>query len=140
MKIMLVGSMAFVRDMVNLQKLLNKFGHKVSMPSGSKPHLKDSSFVDSLEKNLEFCIKENIMKSNFDLVAESDAILVVNKNRNGLDGYIGISALMEMAVAHHLNKKIFLLNKVPHFDKVRWAHEVAIMQTTVINGDLKKIK
>lgn len=140
MKIMLVGSMAFVKDMVDLQKQLVKFGHDVSLPRGSEPHLKDSSFVDSLAKNLEFCIENNVMKENFDQVAQSNAILVVNKNRNGIDGYIGVSALMEMAVAHHLNKKIFVYNEVPHFNKVRWAHEVAIIQPIIIKGDLKKIK
>lgn len=140
MKIMLVGSMAFAKDMAKIVEDLQKLGHKAFLPHGTAPHLTDEIFVDDLEANLEYCIRHNVMKKCFDQVAESDAILVVNKKRNGVSGYIGVSGLMEMAVAHHLNKKIFVLNKLPHFKKHRWAHEVSIMQPIVINGDLSKIK
>ena len=140
MKILLIGSMAFVKDMVMLAKELKKRGHEASIPKGSEPHLKDMSFVENLEENLAFCIKDNVMKRNFEEVAKNDAVLVVNKKRNGIDGYIGVSALMEMAVAHHTNKKIFLLNPTPHFRDARWAHEVAIMQPIIINGDLSIIR
>ncbi len=140
MKIMVIGSMAFVKDMVKIQKQLEKHGHIVFLPIGSEPHLKDSLFVDDLEKNLEFCIKDNIMRRNFNQVEKSDGVLVVNHKRNNTDGYIGISALLEMGIAHHLGKKIFLYNNVPNYNSVRWAHEVMIMQPTIINGDLKKIK
>ncbi len=140
MKIMIIGSMSFIKDMITVKKDLDKLGHKASIPLGAEPHQKDSSFVDNLEEDLEFCIKNNVMKRNFDLVAGSDAVLVLNHKKNGVSGYIGISALMEMAIAHHLNKKIFILNSVPHFKDVRWAHEVTIMQPIIINNDLTKIK
>ena len=139
MKIMIIGSMSFVKDMIAIKKDLSKLEHKASIPLGTEPHQKDSSFVDNLEENLKFCIKNNVMKRNFDLVAQSDAVLVLNHKKNGVDGYIGVSVLMEMAIAHHLNKKIFILNNIPHFKDVRWAHEVAIIQPTIINGDLTKI-
>ena len=139
MKIMLVGSMKFVHDMVAAKKKLDELGHQAFVPIGSEPHLTDDGFVENLDDNLAFCIENNIMKRNFDLVRESDAILVLNKRRNEIDGYIGISALMEMAVAHHLNKKIFLLNDVPDHSQHRWAQEVRIMQPTVVNGDLTRI-
>ena len=80
-----------------------------------------------------------IEKRNFDEVEKSDAVLVLNHKRNGINGYIGVSALMEMAIAHHFNKKIFLFNKPPHYKDARWAHEVAIVQPKIINGNLAKI-
>lgn len=139
MKIMLVGSMKFAHDMVETKKELDSLGHQAFVPHGSEPHLTDGDFVENLDDNLAFCIENNVMKRNFDLVEESDAILVLNKKRNNIDGYIGVSALMEMAVAHHLNKKIFLLNEVPDHNKHRWSQEVRIMQPIVVNGDLAKI-
>lgn len=139
MKIMICGSMAFVHDMVKTKKELDRLGHRAFIPEGSKPHLKDKDFVENLSDNLQFCIDNNVMKRNFDLVASSDAILVLNKKRNNIDGYIGIFALMEMAVAYHLNKKIFLFNDIPHHDEHRWAQEVRIMQPIILNGDLTKI-
>lgn len=139
MKILLIGSMAFVKDMVELREALKKMGHDASIPVGSEPHIEDNSFVDNLEDNLEFCIKHGIMKKNFDEVARQDAVLVVNKPRNNVNGYIGTSALLEMGIAHYLGKKIFVLNELPHYRNHRWAHEVAIMQPVVINNDLRKI-
>lgn len=131
--------MAFAKDMVKIRKELKKHGHNARIPVGTLPHLRSKLFVDDLKKNLEFCIKNNIMKRNFREVEKSDAILVLNNKRNGINGYIGISALLEMGIAHHLGRKIFLYNQVPHYNEARWAHEVMIMQPTIINGDLDKI-
>ncbi len=140
MRILIIGSMAFVKDMVDVRKQLKKMGHTANIPYGTKPHLKDKKFVDNLEANIKFCIKNNVMKRNFDLVAKHDAVLVLNKKRNGVNGYVGVSALMEMAIAHHNNKKIFLMQEIPHFSNHRFAHEVAIMQPIVLDEDLSRIR
>lgn len=132
--------MSFIKDIVKAQKELEKLGHEAFIPEGVEPHLKDKNFVDNLEENLEFVIKNNVMKKNFDLVAKNDAILVLNNRKNGVDGYIGTSVLMEMAIAYHLNKKIFVLNRIPHFRKERWAHEAIIMHPVILNGELERIK
>lgn len=140
MKIMIIGSMKFAKDMVQLKNDLEKLGHIAHFPIGTENHLTDNTFVDRLEDNLQWVVKEDIMRKNFQQVADADAVLVVNKTRNDIDGYIGISALMEMAIAHFLNKKIFLLNQYPPFEEHRWAQEVAIMQPTIINNKLEEIK
>jgi hypothetical protein len=45
---------------------------------------------------------------------------------------------MELAIAYHNNKKIYLLND---FDKTQWyGLEVAIIDPTILNGDLSLIK
>lgn len=132
--------MAFIKDFANIKKKLERLGHTALIPHGTEPHLVDNKFVEKLGDNLEYCIKNNIMKKNFDMVEGSDAILVLNPTRNNIEGYIGVSVLMEMAVAHHLNKKIFILNDIPNFGNARWAQEVRIMQPLVLNGDLGKIK
>lgn len=132
--------MAFVKDMVNLQKELIKLGHQADLPVGTKPHLKDPNFVDDLDGNLEYCIKNDVMRKNFKFISEHDAIVIVNNRRNDTDGYIGVSALMELGVSHYLGKKIFIYNQIPHHSTARWAHEVSIMQPTILKGDLTKIK
>jgi len=60
--------------------------------------------------------------------------------KNGIKGYIGCAALMEIGLAHHLHKKIFLLNELPDYNEHRWVHEVRLMQPVVIDWDLSKIK
>ena len=140
MKIAIIGSMKFTQEMLATEKKLRELGHDANIPLGVEPHLSDGTFVDNLEDNLAFCIEHNVMRRNFQQVAESDAVVVLNYKRNGVEGYIGISALMEMAIAHFLKKKIFLMRATPKMSHARWAHEVAIMQPTVINDDLKKIR
>lgn len=132
--------MKFAKDMVRIKKELAKLGHKGQLVVGIKPHLDDPDFVENLDGNLEYCRKYNVMRRNFKFIAQNDAVLVLNYRRNNMDGYIGTSALLEMGVSRHLGKKIFLMHKTPDYKKVRWAHEVAIMQPIVINGDLTKIK
>jgi hypothetical protein len=80
-----------------------------------------------------------VLRVGFDLVVKADAILVLNFPKNGINGYIGTSTLMELGIAHYFGKKIFILNDIPDFNKVRWAHEVAIMQPVILKGDLAKI-
>lgn len=132
--------MAFAKEMVKVKKELKKLGHEANIPYGTEPHLQDDKFVDSLEENVKFCIEHDVMRRNFQEVATHDGVLVLNNERNGVNGYIGVSGLMEMAIAHYLHKKVFLFNEVPHYNNVRWAHEVAIMRPVVIHGNLKKIK
>lgn len=139
MKIMIIGSMAFAKEMIGIKKKLDKLGHKASVPYGIEPHLTDEQFVDNLDDNKTFCIENDVMKRCFDQVAGSDAVLVLNKKRNNVQGYIGVSALMEMGIAYYLGKKIFLWNAPPNFNEHRFAHEVTIMQPVIIDGDLKKI-
>lgn len=139
MKIMIIGSMKFAEDMVKIKKQLDELGHNASIPVGTEPHLTDKEFVDNLHDNLEFCIAHDIMRKNFEEVSKNEAVLVLNYKRNGVEGYIGISALLEMGVAHYLKKKIFLMQHTPNYKDARWAHEVAIMQPKVIEGDLTKI-
>ena len=139
MKIAIIGSMKFVEDMVKIKKQLHEMGHDALVPIGTDPFLKDKTLSDNLDEDLEFCITHDIMRKNFQQVADCDAVLVLNYKRNGIEGYIGVSALMEMGVAHYLKKKIFLINHTPDYKDARWAHEVAIMQPTIIKGDLTKI-
>lgn len=132
--------MAFIHKMIETQKELTKLGHEVNIPFGTEPHQKDPSFVECLEANITFCIENDVMRENFREVVRHDAVLVLNHKRNDIDGYIGVSALMEMAIAHHTGKKIFLLNPPPDYHNVRWAHEVAIMQPEIIHGDVTRIQ
>lgn len=137
---MISGSMAFAKEMIDTQKKLEAMGHEVGLPFETEIHLDKPEFVDDLSGNLQYCIDNDVIRKSFDFIASADAIVVLNHPRKGVDGYIGTSTLMEIAIAYYLHKKIYLLNSVPHFDSVRWAHEIAIMQPTIINGDLSLIQ
>jgi len=140
MKIMICGSMTFANEMVDAKKKLEELGHSVHLPCDMETHLEDSDFIDDLDKDYKHCVENKIMEKCFDLVAESDAVLVLNHNKNDIDGYVGTSALMEIGIARHLGKKIFILNDLPDYKQHRWAHEVRIMQPIILNGNLENMK
>lgn len=139
MKVMISGSMAFSKEMMETKKALEALGHVVLVPHDIETHLENPDFVDDLQHNLPYAQETDIMRKCFALVAESDGVLVLNLDRKGISGYIGTSTLMEIGLAYYLQKKLFLYKDIPHWDEVRWAHEINIMQPVIIHGDLKKV-
>ena len=140
MKIMIVGSMTFANEMVAAKEELESHGHSVHLPCDTEVHLEDSEFIDNLDKDFKHCVENQVMEKCFNLVADSDAILVLNHSKNNVDGYVGTSTLMEIGLARHLGKKIFILNDLPDYKQHRWAHEVRILQPTILQGDLSKVR
>ena len=141
MKIYLVGSMNFVKNMVEIKKQLEEKGHEVQLPHDTNKFLNDPNYTtDNHEEDYKFCLDNNIMKKCFDSVAESDATLILNYKKGDIEGYVGAFTLMEMAIAHHFNKKIFLLNPPPDVKEHRSTHEVLIAQPIILNGNLDNIK
>lgn len=141
MKIMICGSMAFAKEMLGAKKELEKNGHEVFVPidaqdCASNPELK-CDFENDLGKELEHCFAKDALRDGLDKIEESDAIIHLNYPKNGIDGYIGPSGLMEIGLAFHLKKKIFLINEVDKNQK--YALEVLLTKPIVINGDLSKL-
>ncbi|MGE5392734.1 MAG: hypothetical protein ACM3NH_03245 [Candidatus Saccharibacteria bacterium] len=135
-KIMICGSMSFAKEMLALQNQLKAFGYEVSVPCDTELHVEKPGFIDELDKDREHLIKNNIMKKCFGILAGSDSILFLNLPKNGVNGYIGTSSLMEMGLAYYLGKKIFLMYPYPDPNVYRWAHEVASFEPTVLNGSI----
>ena len=103
MKITICGSMYFAKEMLEAKDMLEKMGHITIVPLTTEECLDNPE----LNMDLEYCFKNDVQKNHFNKIAESDAILVLNYEKNGLKGYIGGASLMEIAIANHLNKKIF---------------------------------
>ena len=137
---MIIGSMTFAKEMRTTKGELENLGHTVSLPVDVELHIENETLADDLEADYKHVTENDILRKCFKLVSESEAVLVLNHPKNDTEGYIGTSALMEVGIAYHLGKNIFLLNEVPSFDNCRWAHEIAMIQPTVISGDLNKIK
>jgi nucleoside 2-deoxyribosyltransferase len=131
--------MSFAKEMLETQAELRGRGHEVNVPLDAEIQASPEQFFDSLEEDRKFCIETDIMRKCMKLIDEADGVLVLNHEKNGLPGYIGTSALMELGLAHYLNKKIYLLHPVPSPEVARWAHEVLIFQPEVLNGDISKI-
>ncbi len=150
MKITLCGSIAFYDKMLDAKKKLEEFGHVVDLPpsevqdeNGNTISVqkyydlrKDNSNVSSASSWI-WDKKLQAIKEHFNKVAWADAILVLNCNKHNIEGYIGANTLMEMGLALYLNKKIYLLNKIP---EMSYKEEILGMKPIVLNGDLGSIK
>jgi hypothetical protein len=135
MKIMICGSMAFAREMLEAKAGLEGMGHEVMITSDAE----DCVGNPGLNEDWEHCLKKNIDKECFDKVAESDAILVMNYQKGGIEGYVGGATLMEIGLARHLDKKIFLLHDPPSEEALRYAFEIRLTKPVILGGELSRI-
>ncbi|MBL7159246.1 hypothetical protein ISS85_02125 [Candidatus Microgenomates bacterium] len=136
MRIVICGSMTFAQEMINTAKKLEEKGHQVFFPPLAP------EFVDG--RRTKDCGGEDVSaKKHIDAlnlfyqeIKKADAILVLNYTKRGIDNYIGANSLIEMAFAHVLGKKIFILNPTPQMD---YSSEIIFMEPVVLNGDLGKV-
>lgn len=81
--------------------------------------------------------KRDLMTTHFDEIARADAILVLNYEKHGQPDYIGPNVLMEMGIALHYNKPIYILNDIP--DNSPFEEEIKGFMPTVLRGNLSGI-
>jgi len=139
MKIMICSSMSFATNMREMATALRECGHEPLTTEDLDYVIANPHITADLDADRQHCIENNIFRNFMDSITKSDALLVLNYDKNGIKGYIGASTLMELAVGYYLKKKLYLLNPLPSYHEVRWAHEVSILQPTVINGDIRAI-
>jgi len=138
MKITIGGSMTFAKEQFQFKEQLEKNGHEVLITDDIKDYIDKPAIKKDFEEELKISLEYNIMYTFFKKIEESDALLICNYPKKGIEGYLGTSVLMEIGLAYYLHKKIYLLFEV---DKTQgYALEIAIIQPTILNGDILLIK
>jgi hypothetical protein len=146
MKITICGSVAFQDKAIFIKKELEKLNHQVKMWPLEIKNQKEQ-FISAKEyykirkkagnKNeWVWQKKAEAVMDHFNKVAWSEAILVLNYNKNKIKNYIGGNTLMEIGIAFYLKNKIFLLNQVP---EISYKEEILGVRPIIINNDLSKI-
>lgn len=131
--------MSFYQEVLRIGKKLEKKDWKVLYPESSLIMQQKNNF-DPVEFRKHITVKDKgrFIKSHFKKELTSDAILVVNKVKNGIRGYVGGNALMEMGIAFQAGIKIYLLHsyskKHPFYD------EISAMEPIVLSGKIEKLK
>lgn len=141
MKITICGSSTFRKEMVEYRNKLNQIGHEATihpyyeeLAAGRMPEL-----MKRIEKEHAAVKKQyDFIRWYHNAIANSDAILVLNFDKNEIKNYIGGNTLMEMGFAHVNNKKVFLLNPFP--EEIGYIDEIKAMTDSILNGSLSKIK
>jgi nucleoside 2-deoxyribosyltransferase len=133
MKIVICGSMSFAREMLEAQKILEAQGHQVVIPKFTEEHARQR-----LPKNEDANRKRehDLIRDYYRKILESDAILVLNYDAHGIQGYIGGNSFLEMGFAHVLGKSIYLLYPIPNMN---YTDEMQAMDPIILYGNLSKL-
>lgn len=131
--------MAFSKEMLSAKEELTDKGFTVWIPDDAQVHVDNPDLADDFKENFKHATETDIMWKCFDKVAKSDAVLALNYPKNNTEGYIGTSTRMEIALAYYFKKHLFLLNNFPSEEECRWAHEIKIMNPTVLDGSFEKL-
>jgi len=147
MKITICGSIAFQDEAIAVKQKLEKSGHEVELwpvklknGNGQLICAKEYYKIRRAAKENEKWVwdrKAEAILEHFDKVSRSDAILVLNYDKNNIKGYIGGNVLMEIGLAFFLKKKIYLLNEIP---ELPYKEEILGVKPIILNNDLSKIK
>lgn len=120
-RIVLCGSVKFKERFFEVEEQLKARGYEVILP----------------KELTEELTKEEASRLHFSQVEskDTDAILVINCNKNGKNNYIGANTFAEIAFAFYFNKKIYLLN-----DMFKGCiEELEAWKAEPLQGDLEKI-
>ena len=112
MKIIIAGSVTFAKEQLNIKKELELIGHEVLVSDDLEDYINKSSIKLSFDEELKLSKEYDVLRKFYAKVAEGDALLVCNYDKNGIKGYLGTSVLIEIGLAYYLKKKIFLLNDI----------------------------
>ena len=124
MKITICGSMAFAEMMTKIADQLHAAGHETEVPNIAEGVAYD------VQQKKEF------IDEHFGKIDGSDAVLIVNETKGGVEHYIGGNTLMEITYAYAQGSDVFLLNPIP---EVSYADEIRAMQPVVLDGDVTRI-
>ena len=143
MKIVICSSLNFTPQISDVAKRLQELGHEVIIPKTSEMILKGEITLEEIKKEKEQggfvkrVIQQDSIRRYYEKIQATEAILVLNYDRQGIKNYIGGNTFLEIGFAHVLNKKIFLLNPTPEIEYYKI--EIESTQPVILNGDLSRI-
>jgi len=140
--ITICSSASFYRKVLAIQETLSKLGYSVLVPDTAVLMKKNDDFDISHYKTWysnekDYKKKTMLMRNHFKKVLKADIILVVNEEKNGRKGYIGGNVLMEMTLAFHFKKPIYILNPVDTTSQ--FLEEILGLHPIMLDGSTKKL-
>ena len=136
-------SASFYKKALDIRDILLGRGFKVIIPHNASVMERTGDYNVSSYKiwyadPKYYKRKAYLMRKHFKEVEKADAILVINDKKKGISGYIGGNVLIEMSLAFHLNKPIYVLNPVAK--SLSFYEEVMGMLPIILKGKIDKIK
>jgi len=141
MIITLCGSTIFFDQIKKIKQRLTRMGHKVYYTSWANLSFEEVMTRRANKNKYLNDYKPKLVREHFDKILKSDAILVVNQEKNGIKNYIGGNTFAEIMFAFYYKKKIFFLNPIPIDEMFNYIlDELETVNPTILNGNLDLIK
>ena len=135
MKIFICCSKYLYNKIPEIKEQLERVGHEIILPNSFEEPLKEEE-MKKISKEEHIKWKSNMIRLQDTKVRESDALLVLNFEKNNQPNYIGGATFLEIFRAWELGKKVFLFNQIP--DNLL-KDELTAMNPLILNEDLSKI-
>lgn len=135
--ITICGSMLFYKEMDNFKKQLEEMGLQANAPRSFEEIGIINYNKYSQEEGKKLKIKYDLIRDYYSKIIDSDAVLIANYEKKGIEGYIGGNTLLEMGFAYSSHRNIFMVNSAPDLS---YKAEIETMQPIIIGEDLTKIQ
>lgn len=132
MRIVLSGSMRREADIIAVAQALTGRGHRVHVPVPTPPELDPTTLDDTAL----IALKADLVAEHLEAIRAAEALLVVNVDTHEARGYVGASALVELAFATALGVPAFMLHPLgpqPH------RLDALALRPVVLDGDLARL-
>ncbi len=142
--VVICSSASFYKQAIDASEILKKLGFKVFLPLCAEKMRKSGDFRVETYKTWfndggdSYSRKTFLTKHHFKKIEKGDVVLVLNYEKNGKPGYIGGAVLMEIGVALHLGKKIYILNDID--SEVGYKEEILGSVPVFLGGKLENIQ
>jgi hypothetical protein len=136
------ASCAFYRKVNEIKDALEPLGFEVLVPKLAIEMKQKNDYEVEHYKTWfadpnDYHKKAALIRAHFEEVDKADAVLVVNEEKRGVQNYIGGNVLMEMALAFHAKKPIFILNGIPEGSSTE--EEVRGVLPILLNGKIEDL-
>ena len=130
-RLMICGSMQFYEKMCICQRDLQAMGIDVMIPKD------EGGLPDSIDEQSFLQFKRKVSSSYLKKIRDSatEAILVYNEPKRGIENYIGANTFVEIAMAFAWNRRIYLYND--YYEPYR--DELLAWNCVCLNRDLSRI-
>lgn len=136
MKILIVCSKVFYKDIAQIKEKLENMGHMVELPNSyDEPDAEKKSWDLGEKEHAKF--KARMLAMSKEKIEKMDAVLTLNFDKDGKKNYIGGATFLELYEAFMKHKKIYLYHDIP---EGMLNDEIAGFSPIVINGDLSLVK
>ena len=135
MKIFIICSKRFYDRIPPIKSELEAVGHTITLPNSyTDRSMEEKMRTQGAETHAKW--KSEMIKQSCTKVAEMDAVLVLNFEKEGMQNYIGGATFLEMYEAWKLGKSIYMYNDIP---EGMLRDEISGFSPVLIHGDLSKL-